>query len=252
MADYRGWNSWLQRGDGVLSDLIGECMTWSAKRSDLRLSLKVKVIKATSGWQRVNYNSWWQRESGEDIKTTSADCSSAMISFYDDMKWSYCWLDNIHRSKAAVIRWCHNSWCCRDLIIMMKWGCDRNAKLKTAIMAKVLKTSSIFLLKWCYDDKTKLIWSIMAKVLKTTSDSSPAQECISSHQASASHNIKREAGIQIQIGNHVLIFRVSYWYWDFSSRSFWRHLTTTSGGKYHRRVRQDREDRQDRQYKQDQ
>ena len=92
----------------------------------------------------------------------------------------------------------------------------------------------------------------MAKVLKTTSDSSPAQECISSHQASASHNIKREAGLQIQIGNHVLIFRVSYWYWDFSSRSFWRHWTTTSGGKYHRRVRQDREDRQDRQDKQDQ
>ena len=121
MADYRGWNSWLQRGDGVLSDLIGECMTWSAKRSDLRLSLTVKVIKATSGWQQVDYISWWQRESGEDIKTTSADCSSAMISFYDDMKWSYCWLDNIYRSKAAVIRWCHNSWGCRDLIIMMKW-----------------------------------------------------------------------------------------------------------------------------------
>ena len=133
MADYRGWNSWLQRGDGVLSDLIGECMTWSAKRSDLRLSLTVKVIKATSGWQR---------ESAKDIKTTSADCSSAMISFYDDMKWRYCRLDNIHRSKAAVIRWCHNSWGCRDLIIMMKWRWDRNAKLKTSIMAKVLKTTS--------------------------------------------------------------------------------------------------------------
>ena len=167
MADYRGWNSWLQRGDGVLSDLIGECMTWSAKRSDLRLSLTVKVIKATSGWQQVDCISWWQQESGEDNKTTSADCSSAMISFYDDMKWRYCRLDNIHRSKAAVIRWCHNSWGCRELNIMMKWGCDRNTKLKT---------------------------SIKAKVLKTTSDTSPAQECISSHQASASHNIKRGQG----------------------------------------------------------
>ena len=136
------WNSWLQWGDGVLSDLIGECMTWSAKRSDLRLSLTVKVIKATSGWQQENYISWWQRESGEDIKTTSAECSSAMISFYDDMKWRYCRLDNIHRSKAAVIRWCHNSWGCRELIIMMKWGCDRNTKLKTSIKAKVLNTNS--------------------------------------------------------------------------------------------------------------
>ena len=132
MADYRGWNSWLQRGDGVLSDLIGECMTWSAKRSDLRLSLTVKVIKATSGWQR---------ESAKDIKTTSL---TALVLWYHSMTtWSEdCWLDNIHRSKAAVIRWCHNSQCCRDFIIMMTWGCDRNAKLKTAIMAKVLKTSS--------------------------------------------------------------------------------------------------------------
>ena len=148
--DYkRGWNGWLQ---GVKL-LITEGR-WSIVGLDWRvydlISKEVwsEIIAQSQGYQsnfRMTTSKLYilmTTESGEDIKTTSAEWYSPMISFYDDMKWGYCRLDNIHRSKAAVIRWCHNSWCCRDLIIMMKWGCDRNAKLKTAIMAKVLKTSS--------------------------------------------------------------------------------------------------------------
>ena len=129
MADYRGWNSWLQRGDGVLSDLIGECMTWSAKRSDLRLSLKVKVIKATSGWQRVNYISWWQQKVGKISKLLPL---TALVLWYHSMTtWSEAIADLITSIEAKLLSFddviSHNVavtlllWWHEDVIEMQNW-----------------------------------------------------------------------------------------------------------------------------------